>query len=651
MQPPPDGLLTGWPQFNIIMDDTDVLLDDLQEWKRSDLSDHRPPPLVIEVFVDTSNLSQNQTLVMEDETGRRWDVSDALASSGSAGSSPRPPVKNGGRACEVVLERWLIELGEKPTLLPGDQDEQLANVYKKGVVLFRSLYTFLRFLPAWKLHRRLSRQPHAGNQQGLRLNFRIRKGDQGVTPQGAKDSLYTPLCPSELSTSLTTSTTDPDHFVHTHHVPPLRTRAGLLHLRVEYRASAAFGAVDSEYLLSSRFLSRDQGLPPTLSAAGRSLPGARTSERASESEKQSRTQYGSAADSRTSARQPRAMLAAYGSLGTFHATGKRESPLSALQHQLNASDYDEEEDRNDDEHMEAVLKLTQGEIDQQSYERRRSLLFQQKSPFKAGSLSSSPRSATQIKEGIPTTKVPSKDSRTASATSVPSSIPREKRVSLNTLPQQALRAPPSDTAIASSGSSSPRPAPVQRYSSSFSNRTRRQPSNATSQTGRSGGSGGSSTRNSTTDQAGGASSAAQSDEDSIADFVRLLEGDKVKNHALSRPASRGNGVTTVNLSKYSMMRDPSSALADEMSASSLIQGSSGTPPSRRLSNVPGLSTSSSPSRVLAYQPHVRSRLSTHSIAEENSRHPQNTARGPPVVGGEDEEGEDEPFIFPQEDIE
>jgi len=627
------------------MDDTDVLLDDLQEWKRSDLSDHRPPPLVVEVFVDTSNLSQNQTLVMEDGTGRRWDVSDALINSGSAGSSPRPPAKNGSRDCEVVLERWSIELGDQATLLPGDQDEQLANVYKKGVVLFRSLYTFLRFLPAWKLHRRLGRQPHAGNQQGLRLNFRIRKGGQSLARDGVKDSLYTPLCPTELSTALTSSITDPEYFVHTHHVHPLRTRAGLLHLRVDYRASAAFGAVDSEFLLSSRFLSRDQGLPPTMSAAGRSLPGARTSERASDSEKQSRTQYGSAADSRTTVRQPRAMLAAYGSLGTFHATGKRESPLSALQHQLNASDYD-------DEHMEGVLKLTQGEIDQQSYERRRSLLFQQKSPFKAGSLSSSPLSITQTKEeDLLTTKAASKDATTASVTSVPSSIPREKRVSLNTLPQQALRAPPSDTAIASSGSSSPKPAPVQRYSSSFSNRTRRQPSNATSQTGRSGGSGGSSTRNSAIEQAGGASSAAQSDEDSIADFVRLLEGDRVKNHALSRPASRGSGVTTVNLSKYSMMRDPSSALADEMSASSLIQGSSGTPPSRRLSNVPGLSTSSSPSRVLAYQPHVRSRLSTHSIAEENSRHHHNPARGPSVVGGEDEEGEDEPFIFPQEDIE
>lgn len=97
---------------------------------------------------------------------------------------------------------------------------------------------------------------------------------------------------------------------------------------------------------------------------------------------------------------------------------------------------------------------------------------------------------------------------------------------------------------------------------------------------------------------------------------------------------------TVNLSKYSNLRDPSGQLADEMSASSLINTSS-TPPSRRLSNVPGLSTSSSPSRQMAHVPAVRSRLSTQSITEE---------AGLPNEESRDDEEEDEPFIFHTEGI-
>ncbi|KAF2772373.1 hypothetical protein EJ03DRAFT_202860 [Teratosphaeria nubilosa] len=676
------------------MDDTDALLDDLAEWKRPDLVESRPQPMVIEVYVDTAGLSSNQALVFVDDAGKRWDVCDALSSSSTA-SSPRPPHRSGGKGSEVVLERWTIELGDKAGYSAEELNDQLANVYKKGVVLFRSLYTFLHFLPAWKLYRRFGRQP--GNGHNLRLKYRIREGgidsggsSQGLsTSRGHKDSLYAPLCPSELATSLTTSTTDPAHFVRHHVIPALHCPAGPLLIRADYRLSAEIRVVDSEALLSSRFLSRDQGLPPTLAAhqlarAGGSLPaGARasrtsSSSAASASQTASRTQYGSAADPRTTARQPRALLGAYGSLGTFHGgaanIGKKESPLSEIQHHHVTADTDDEDEERAS--MDRLNRVTRDELGREILpskdEVRREVLgsspsssssssnrirprnepvrFNGKSPFKAGSLgdaeleASSPRSSSAQSGRSPTlppTLAHYSSFGVSSTGSGPSSIPRDKRVSLNTLPQQALRAPgaaplSSDTAIASSASSSPKPAPVQRYSSSFANRPRRQHSTSGSQaTGRgSAGSASSSTRNSASD-AGAAG--PQSDEESIAEFVRLLEGSAVKNHALTRPSSRGSQV--VNLSKYSALRDGGvGALADEMSASSLINASS-TPPSRRLSNVPGLSTSSSPSRgALAHQPHVRSRLSAQSIVE---------ARGGEV---EEEEDDELPFIFRQEDI-
>ena len=180
-----------------------------------------------------------------------------------------------------------------------------------------------------------------------------------------------------------------------------------------------------------------------------------------------------------------------------------------------------------------------------------------------------------------------------------------------------------DTAIASSGSTSPKPAPVHRYSSSFAGRKRW---TSTSQSSRVGESATSSGRASTSSkeksgQLGpeqvpgtpGSSGSARTDEDDIAAFISTVERAKdMKAFSNRKPAAHNN---VVNLARFKNMSLASSELADEMSSSSLVQTSL-TPPSRRLSNVPGLSTSSSPSRMQPHAPHVRSRLSTQSIAEE-----------------------------------
>ena len=58
----------------------------MQAWKRPDLSEDRPQPLVIEIFLDTALVTNNQVLVIKDDSGKQFDVANALAS--SAGSSP-----------------------------------------------------------------------------------------------------------------------------------------------------------------------------------------------------------------------------------------------------------------------------------------------------------------------------------------------------------------------------------------------------------------------------------------------------------------------------------------------------------------------------------------------------------------------------------
>ncbi|SMR52026.1 unnamed protein product [Zymoseptoria tritici ST99CH_3D1] len=594
--------------FNVILDDTDVLLDDLQHWRGPDLSEQRPVPLVIEVYLDTSHLSHNQALVAIDDAGKRWDVADALGS--SAESSPRPS-RNGGRFCEVVLERWTVELGDAEDYSKSEINDALPNVYKKGVVLFRSLFTLARLLPAWRLHRKLTRQP--GSHQALRMKFRIR---QGHSTSRRKDLLYAPLSPSER---------DAGSVVERHHISPLLCRSGPLSIFVDYRTHCEFSVADAEALLSSRFLGLDAGVPTV--PVGRSLPGAHS--------EQSRVRYSSLAGHTS---QQTARVGAYGSLGTFHAADKRGSPVTELRQRV----QDDEE-----EEMEAQ----RGSTRERDMPRRTSINLVTNPPFKAGSLASSPKPSPS-----PSTSM-GRDSNFLRIASTSAG----KRVSLNTLPQQALRAPhiPNETALASSGSSSPKPAPMHRYSSSFANRNKRfvSPGSKTGESAMSAASSGRASSSSKEKPSGqfasgtpDSSGSGQTDDEDIAFFISEVERAKNLPSFHARPPSRGN---TVNLAKYSSLGAPGSQLAEEMSSSSLIQ-TSATPPSRRLSNVPGLSISSSPSRALAHAPHVRSRLSAHSIAEEVTGASAASGEGSDSPKIQEEEAEDEdddmPFIFASDNV-
>ena len=586
------------------------MIDDLQEWKRPNLYEDRPPPMVIEFYLDTVQLAQNESLVIVDEYGKRTEVAEALST--SADSSPRP-TKHGTKACEVVLERWTVELGNPEGYTSAELNDPLPNVYKKGVVLFRSLYTFLRYLPAWKLHRRLGR--HAGSHHALKLKFRIRQG-RGLADR-QKDSLYTPLCPAQR---------DSDNIVDNYEFQPLVSPVGPLHVVVVFRRNCGFAVADQESLLSSRFLGLDEGIP-TL-PAGRSLPGERTH--------QPRDRYSSTAAPTTTARErPRGLLGAYGSLGTFHGSDKRNSPVSELRQLALETDYDDEMQRLD------AIRAEEG-----ASSRRRPVSYAEQPAFKAGSLASSPRPSPS-----PSTSAGRAESALSRYGGAAASS--SKRTSLNALPQQQLRTPPlpNEFAIASSGSSSPKPAPV-RYSSSFAGRTKRFSSQGSkaAESNTSSGRGSSDSREKP-DQPiegnAGDSTSTKTDEDDIASFISDLEKSKdIKFH--TPPSNRDN---VVNLSKYSQLRDPNSQLADEMSSSSLIQTSS-TPPSRRLSNVPGLSISSSPSRALTHAPHVRSRLSTSIVEEQTGASRASGASGegsesPKIAEAEDEDDE-LPFIFPHD---
>jgi len=518
----------------------------------------RPQPLVIDVYLDITRLAQNQTLVAVDDDGRRWDVGEALA---------KASTDSGAVQTDIVYERWTIEL-EDPVSAPKAQlSDPPPNVYKKGVVMLKSLYTYARFLPGWKFTRRIARNNTNGPMPKPR--FRI---SNAVDPEG--DTLGVPL-----------STAGP--VTEEYHLAALPCVLGLLKVSVKYRSNCNFELVTAERLLSERF------------APSTAISSTRTSDSASGELSQ---------DSRYKpwTRMP--------NTEEEDISGSAVRPSSAIPQATSSK------------------SSLRSDTMTPSFPRRPSVSFQ---PFKAGSLSSSPAGGLMI-PGSPGGSLPK---------NVGMTLPQHNRSrsSLNTLPQQALRTPglTSETAVASSGSGSPKPAPIQRYSSSFGNRKARFPSSVGSKTEEDGNSSRGSVSSLThrasvtLNEAGNAS---HEDSENISDFIKLLEKssqglasfNKTDQASLDANSQR----TAAQYSKFAKMKDSTAQFSESLSSSLMLHRSS-TSSSRQSSNVPGLiSTSSSPGKAVSphtpHMPAVPSRLSNNSIAEYSREESRNRTRAAPT---------------------
>ena len=546
------------------------------------------PPLCIEIYLDTRALGHKQSLVIRDDEGKRWDVSRALDNASSGRSA---------KATQLLLERWTINVGEKSSVSPADLVDPLPNVYKKAVVLFRSLYTYIRFIPAFKYYKSVAKQP--ANSPALKLAYRITNGDF-KSPR--VDTLTLPLYSSEEPV---TARQD---------FGPSHSPVGPLHISVQYRTNCEFTVEDSESLLSSEFMGLDDTY---FGESQRVVPG-------------------SLPVNRIYTQETPDVGQAYGSLSTFHQVGPATgtSPISALRavrDMPSSSPTESPPQKLPPNHRTAhgsKSSLRGGDV-----VRRTSVSFQ---PFKAGSLSSSPA------PGLPSPSSSlGRPSSSLGRTSTPNPLlqPRN-RTSLTALPQQALRTPslPNETGNMSSASSSPRPAPV-KYSSSFGHRRNRFSTSGGSKTEDEGLSSGKGSVASSLQRGsdmlhegeGGSSGEVKSDDDNISDFLKLLEAKKeLKSFNRSDNASKESAMrrTTAQLSKYQRLKDSHAALSDSVSSSTMLHRSSSSS-SRQLSSVPAMiagtsvSTASSPGKPLSphtpHTPAIPSRLSANSIIEYEPR--------------------------------
>ena len=153
-------------QFNLEIEETDIFRDELKLWRSA--SSHLAslgslPTMLVDVILDTSELSANQAVVLHDATGRRTRVDIK-----SHTSSP-PTSRN------IVLERWSLSLLPAPPAEPPE----LPGLYKQGIVTFRALYSLLRTLPSYPLSKKLRSRTGGTGMGGLKVALRIASSTSG----------------------------------------------------------------------------------------------------------------------------------------------------------------------------------------------------------------------------------------------------------------------------------------------------------------------------------------------------------------------------------------------------------------------------------------------------------------------------------------
>ncbi|KAF2434176.1 hypothetical protein EJ08DRAFT_495046 [Tothia fuscella] len=593
--------------YGTFVDESKVLLREARIWKDWDLANGAPPVMHVEIYLDLSELNKNQSLVSIDEQGRRWNVEEALNPDEADAVSSSSGRARMHRTTQVVLERWEFEMDKNI-----DASDVPSVVYKKGLPLFRSLYTFARQLPAYKFSRRIARQ--ALSSPALQLKYRIINTTRHP-PSQTTDALNIPL----------STTREP--FLERYEFEPLQSPSGVLTIGVQFRSSCDFRVDDAESLLSSHFLAN----PLEYYAPND------THHQVPHSVPSGRNRPWSDSDG-----GPSDQGQVYGSMSTFHRPGNAlgTSPVSAIramQDEDSSSSTTPPPHRKPPNHRNVTEpKSSLRSEPAPAYPRRPSVSFQ---PFKAGSLASSPASGLQVPPS-PSSSVPGRPVPFSATGFNPLAQARSNRNSLTTLPQQALRAPslPNETAIASSASSSPKPAPINRYSSSFSHRKSRfsvdggskgdndQGSSGKPSPSSSAQRGGSDLINEGQGVGGSSDSIPQTDDDNLKNFIAMLEQKKeLKSFNNSDSKSRDATMrrTTAALNKYQRMRESNAQLSDSMSSSALFNRSSSSS-SRQLTSLPPMihgtsaSTSSSPGKPISphtpHTPAVPSRLSANSIA-------------------------------------
>lgn len=187
-------------------------------------------PLVVDIALDVSKFSKAQSLVIVDEAGKKHNVATALQ------DKAQMHAQDQGSSKYLPYERWIVSL-DMSSSTNTSQSDPPPNVYKKGVVLIRSLFTTTNLLPGAKVYRRSLETMSTG--QDIQSSYSISQHHPDVD----LDTLRWPLYQS--SKTVTKDYT----------FEPLVCSFGTLHISVTYRANTNFQVMSTERLLSAQIAS------------------------------------------------------------------------------------------------------------------------------------------------------------------------------------------------------------------------------------------------------------------------------------------------------------------------------------------------------------------------------------------------------------
>lgn len=112
--------------FNLVLGDRPVALDNLNFWHRNLME-----PIIIDIILVKEIPDSSSVHYLYDSSGL-------------------------GTFSETITERWVVQYEHLRTMAPQISDASYKKVYKKSIILLRSLYSMMRLLPAYKAFRKLS---------------------------------------------------------------------------------------------------------------------------------------------------------------------------------------------------------------------------------------------------------------------------------------------------------------------------------------------------------------------------------------------------------------------------------------------------------------------------------------------------------------
>ncbi|KAJ1569512.1 autophagy protein 13, partial [Nowakowskiella sp. JEL0078] len=210
------------------------LKEELRYWRTAALSVHQQPhPLIIDLFLDISDLSPKHNLMLKDELSRRQRISNDQLSYFEDDKISRKR--------SILLETWQLNLSHPIPLNPPE----LALTYKECVVFFRALFSYVRLMPAYRFAKRINRDhsPSSNNStQGLKMGYRLSKSRLFPKDEAGLDQLHIGDDMRKGISEFSFGT--------------IQTPFGVFSLHVTYRTECEF-SVDTDTIFSSRFVDVD----------------------------------------------------------------------------------------------------------------------------------------------------------------------------------------------------------------------------------------------------------------------------------------------------------------------------------------------------------------------------------------------------------